>query len=81
MIVGAVNCDRVFLDNPVRRAISRTDNRSRMCIRLILANIPTLITPGFPCLKIKQGSELCGSVLGARQRQVGIEAFVNGLMA
>jgi hypothetical protein len=40
----------VFLDRPVRLATSRSDIPSLKCIRLIFANIPTLITPCSPAL-------------------------------
>lgn len=51
---GSSTCGRrihartVFLDSPVRLETSRNDTPSRKCIRLILANIPTSITPSSP---------------------------------
>jgi len=50
------HCRTVFLDIPVRRLTSRMDSPSRKCIRLILANMPTLITPGSPRSFLEQGS-------------------------
>ena len=38
----------VFRDNPVCFDIARSDNPSRRCIRLIFANMPTVITPDSP---------------------------------
>ena len=38
----------VLRDKPLRREISRIDSFSRKCIRRILANMPTVITPVCP---------------------------------
>jgi hypothetical protein len=53
----------VFLDSPVRLATSRKDIASRKCIRLILANIATLITPRSPALLLSGQANHGGSVL------------------
>ena len=44
----------VFLDIPSRRLAWRTDMPSRNTRRSNLLKVPTLITPGHPCLKNKQ---------------------------
>ena len=45
---GVASTRTVFRDSPVRRDTSRSDITLRKCIRLILANIPTMITPRSP---------------------------------
>ncbi|MBC8642494.1 CoA transferase [Caballeronia sp. EK] len=71
----------VFLESPVCLAISRSGTPSRKCIRRILANMLTVITP-FSCLASKQEVEHVGqfsmqissgngSVLRAHQHRKG----------
>ena len=48
MSVSRNHCRTVLRDRLVRLAISRIESFSRICIRLILANMPTVITPGLP---------------------------------
>src|ERR1700750_2452443 len=72
----------VFLESPVCLAMSRSGTPSRKCIRRILANMLTVITP-FSCLASKQAVEHVGqfsmqissgsgSVLCAYQHQRGL---------
>ena len=56
----------VFLDSPLRRLTSRIDRPSRKCIRLILANMPTLITPASPAHVLSRAVSLRGSDLDDR---------------
>jgi hypothetical protein len=53
----------VFLESPVRLETSRSDIPSLKCIRLILANILTLITPCSPALFLSEQVNHGGSVL------------------
>jgi hypothetical protein len=55
-------CCTVFLDSPVRRQTSRIDTPSRKCIRRILANMSTLITPRSPARFLSRAVSLRGSV-------------------
>lgn len=60
----------VLRDNPVLRAISRTETLSRKCIRRILANMPTVITPVNPAQIQRRVISSRGSVLDSHQQRV-----------
>lgn len=75
------HCRMVFLDKLVLRVISRIESFSRKCIRLILASMPTVITPNSPAQSLSRSFNhmgqfwvktiaLSGSVLGDRQHLV-----------
>lgn len=83
------HCRMVFLDKLVLRVISRIESFSRKCIRLILASMPTVITPNSPAQSLSRSFNhmgqfwvktiaLSGSVLGDRQQPRGSDVWAIG---